>query len=104
MPINCPLRFDETMLCGECRYLFDGDKCNWFFPARPIKEILTLDERMERLEKEGVKVEHIHFHSHLSKKEWAEMEQTRWRSLYALSEINKHIDASKKKGTKYIIK
>ena len=56
------------------------------------------------LETEGVKVEHIHYQSNLSKKERDELEQTRRRSLYALSEISKHIEASKKKGALNIIK
>ncbi len=44
MPLNCPVV--EEMLCEECRYNTD-DKCWWFTPARPLKEILTVEERLE---------------------------------------------------------
>lgn len=106
MPINCPL--GEEMVCEDCRYRYhwaNTTMCNWFFPAIPIREILTLDERITRLEKDGVKIEHRHFHSNLSKKEWNEMEQTKRRSLFALSEIKELQDKRKvdKQGkyTKY---
>ncbi len=44
--INCPLPFGDEMLCQECRYNSD-DKCWWFFPSRPLSEILTVEERLE---------------------------------------------------------
>lgn len=49
--INCPI--DREMLCQECRYNF-GEKCWWFFPARPLSEILTNEERLDMLEERGV--------------------------------------------------
>jgi len=47
MPDNCPLNLDGE--CEECRFLTD-DYCWWFFPARPLKEILTEEERITKLE------------------------------------------------------
>ena len=44
MPFNCPIDF--SLLCDECRYNTD-DKCWWFTPARLLKEILTVEERLE---------------------------------------------------------
>uniref|UniRef100_A0A6H2A2C6 Uncharacterized protein n=1 Tax=viral metagenome TaxID=1070528 RepID=A0A6H2A2C6_9ZZZZ len=44
----CPLNFD---ICDDiCRLNFE-EKCHWFFPARPLSEILTPEERLDRLEK-----------------------------------------------------
>ena len=42
--INCPI--DIEVVCQDCRYNTDS-KCWWYFPARPLKEILTLEERLE---------------------------------------------------------
>lgn len=49
MPINCPLTFGEVTACDKCRFHADG-KCAWFSPAQPLSEILTTEERVEKLE------------------------------------------------------
>ncbi len=50
MPINCPIPAKADELCGPgCRYFFDG-QCHYFFPGKPIAEILTIDERTLQLE------------------------------------------------------
>ena len=48
MPLRCPLYEDGD--CDECRFV-TNELCWWFFPARPLTEVLTLDERCARLEK-----------------------------------------------------
>lgn len=48
MPINCPLPFGEVMRCHGCRHN-TNEKCWWFYPARPLLQILTTDERVEEL-------------------------------------------------------
>ena len=52
MPLRCPLYEDRD--CDECR-LMTNELCWWFFPARPLTEVLTLDERCARLEKSPIK-------------------------------------------------
>lgn len=44
--MNCPLYLDT---CEGCNKKWD-DCCGWFFPSRPLREILTLDERINILE------------------------------------------------------
>ena len=47
MTLNCPQYID--MPCEECRKYYD-EQCWWFFPSKPITEILTDTERIEHLE------------------------------------------------------
>ena len=55
MPINCPV---YNLVCDEvCRYL-NEDRCGWFADNLPLSEILTPEERLDRIEvmlKEKVK-------------------------------------------------
>ena len=47
MPHNCPRGTEGS--CEGCRHNTD-DRCYEFFPSIPIIELLTIDERMARLE------------------------------------------------------
>ena len=98
MPLNCPL--GATMICQECRYLFhwDGiDKCNVFFPARPLNEILTLEEKMETytLEAEGQPKTTVVIHRSAAK-EAQELNQVKGQILFLQKKLNEHIDKAKK--------
>lgn len=51
MPWNCPLGPDAQLRCDGCRYQWVREwKCGWYNPARPLQEILTTNERLERME------------------------------------------------------
>ena len=50
MPRECPLGIEEALGCSGCRYQ-SSDKCWWFFPSRNVLDILTLEERITRIEK-----------------------------------------------------
>ena len=54
MTENCPLHLD--MPCEEC-FKYSDNQCWWFFPSKPIVEILTDTERIERLEKQSISQE-----------------------------------------------
>jgi len=51
MPLNCPILLGENRTCTQCRHY--GDKlCHyWTHEPVPINDILTLEERIELLEK-----------------------------------------------------
>lgn len=103
MPINCPLPFGEIMVCEECRYLW-GDKCNWFFPAMLLTEVLTLEERMEIRPQAEVKHLYIYEHSNISARQAMKI-ATLQNQYSSLKEIfNEHIDTAEKKRTEYVIK
>jgi hypothetical protein len=51
MPVNCPVYPSPRLDCSNCRYLSDN-KCWWFSPALELSEILTVQERLKRLEAE----------------------------------------------------
>ena len=43
--------FLEVNDCENCRYLFQGELCNWYLPASlPIRNILNREERLYLLE------------------------------------------------------
>lgn len=45
--INCPLAFG---VCDNICRNYSEQGCGYFFPLRPWNDILTLEERLERLE------------------------------------------------------
>jgi len=47
MPIECPKEMPGS--CQGCSDLWEGH-CGWFFPKRPLSEILTTSERLDALE------------------------------------------------------
>lgn len=55
MPLNCPIRlipFQPPDACLTCpQYDAEQEVCRWFFPPRPLTEILDNDERLLRLER-----------------------------------------------------
>ncbi len=44
--MDCPLYLDS---CEDCNKNWDGC-CGWFFPSKPLREILTPHERIDLLE------------------------------------------------------
>ena len=60
--MDCPLYFDD---CDDICMHYSKDVCGWFFPPRPMSEILTVDERLDRLEGTNIpkiEVKHITVH------------------------------------------
>jgi len=49
MPLNCPCQIDAPDACSGCRQESAG-RCWWFFPSRPVSDILTTSERLTLLE------------------------------------------------------
>ncbi len=48
MPLNCPA-YLEDQLCSECRHLWPNQTCHGA-GLTPIKDILTIEERLDILE------------------------------------------------------
>ena len=95
MPLNCPIRlipFFALDACEGCPKYYEG-KCWWFFPSKPITEILTDAERIERLERQPRK-EIIPTGQQLYK----ELRQLKGQVIFISNRINKHIDRPKRKG------
>ena len=69
MPLNCPLDFGLSRDCTECSYQFE-DKCYACKPHQPIIEILTIDERLTRLESQQTKTE-----SQWTRQQWDRVQQ-----------------------------
>ena len=95
MPLNCPIRlipFSALDACEDCR-LYNNEQCYWFFPSKPITEILTDAERIERLERQPRK-EIIPTGQRLYK----ELRQLKGQVIFISNRINKHIDRPKRKG------
>ena len=95
MPLNCPIGlipFLAPDACESCPQYGDG-QCYWFFPSKPITEILTDAERIEQLEKRpqnGI----IPTEQQLYK----ELRQLKGQVIFISNKINEHIDRPKKKG------
>jgi len=55
MPLSCPfglIPFFTIDACDGCpQFDSERDMCHWFFPPRPIVEILDTEERLSRLER-----------------------------------------------------
>jgi len=57
MPENCPIDssvFLRVDACESCpQYESDRDLCGWFFPRRPLTDILTAWEQVQRTAQPG---------------------------------------------------
>lgn len=56
MPLNCPFQLIPFFAADACskgcpQYDSERDLCCWFFPPRPVVEILDTEERLLRLER-----------------------------------------------------
>ena len=67
--MDCPLYFDD---CDSiCMHY--GDGCGWFLPSKPFSELLTLEERLERLEGKHIpriEVKHVTVYEKKQKDEY----------------------------------
>ena len=94
MPVKCPMQFLDS-LCEECPRLttYDNEECcAWFFPARKLTEILTLEERIDRLE--------IRYKNVITPKPFLSrkvIDQAMGRIIHLGNKLYEHIDSSKKK-------
>jgi len=102
MPLNCPLHIDGS--CEGCRLNYENECC-WFFPARPLYELLTIEERVEALEHKAPDPETgFIFYS----KEWDVLNQVKSeminirKSIYGLSARLDEITEKKPKQPKGI--
>lgn len=103
MPLNCPLNLDG--LCDGCRYLWRDPRqhlektCNWHSPPMPLAELLTTDERLQKLESLfedlSFKIPSRAFHQFRD-----ELEQVKGRQIHIENKIQEHLDEPKKKKAK----
>jgi len=94
MTLNCPI--NREMLCQECRHNSDN-KCWWFFPARHLEEILTVEERLDMKPLPQAK---------WAAKQWDKVQQlqsevTGWREKHAKIMLAYEKAFPKKKKSKY---
>lgn len=97
MPINCPLHFDGS--CENCPKR-SGDKCFWFFPSKPLREILTQEERIDELENHLARYEDMVVSlvpSRVLAQIRKEFNQLKGEFISLTNKYNEHIDKSKKK-------
>ena len=87
MPLNCPLCYLDE--CRGCRH-FTENKCYSSLPARSVSEILTIEERLELLEKSPPESEPI------PKRLLDRLQQIEGKLLFFESKLNEHLD--KKQG------
>lgn len=102
MPINCPLALPG--LCDGCgKYNPDNKTCTFHFPPTPISEILTPDERIDRLE--GI-IEGFQqwVPSHVLADIRKDLNQTKGLVLHVQNHLNEHIQMAKGKNKKRNIK
>jgi len=96
MPINCP---NERLDCGDCRYYWE-DTCRFYKVPRPLTEILTLSERIEKLEYnlgELLKKEPMHKSLKTLVMEWKDkVEHLQGEIIWKGNKWDKHIDESKR--------
>ena len=80
---NCPLAFG---ICDRiCRnYLEEG--CGYYFPPMPWSEILTLEERLERIEAQSIPIPYQK-PKHLSWKQWDEINQLKGRTAHLENKV-----------------
>lgn len=94
MPENCPIacyHYPNELDCDECRNNING-RCT--IERKSIFEIMTLEERIERMERWR---ENLEADNPPTPKQWDRLEQLEGRVLYLQKTINEHIDISKKK-------
>lgn len=71
----------------------DG-KCSWYFPPKPLREILTPDERIDELEKVIASFEWVP--SRVLAQIRKEFNELKGITLNLQNKLNEHVDRSKK--------
>jgi len=98
MPINCPGCFPEPDACEGCRHNMD-EKCCWGTTPIPLRDILTLGERICILEDEFMNVLSnlsLNIPSNALSALRKSMDQLKGQMLHLEGKLNEHIDIPKK--------
>lgn len=100
-PINCPLAFegacDEPIACHH----YSDNKCTYFYmlPPKPLSEILTVEERLDKLEKVFEDIEmRVPFRAMTSLRR--NMDNLKGQMIHTENKLNDHLDEPKKKARK----
>jgi len=89
LPENCPILTGPESACNQCSWYRD-DYCS-ATGGGLFKDILTVEERLERLERKPRP------EKAWSKKQWKAVEQIVARMNYLDKKYNEHLDKSKSK-------
>lgn len=98
MAINCPLRpsspdYPEATDCLSCFNNRDG-KCHWFYPGKPLNQILTVEERLTILERQ-TKPE-----TPVASPTFQMLDQLKGLVMDLQNRLNDHVDRAKKRKDK----
>ena len=88
MPINCPHGFE---ICDSICSCYQGDACGYFFPPMPFKELLTVEERLDWIEKPDKPLSRID-EKHILREHQDAIHRAKVLLLDLQTKVNKHID------------
>jgi len=107
MPFNCPIGcyvYPDELSCDDCHHCeekFGEPYCT--IERKPIKEILSPDERIDRLERLIKKLQEALGEQAIPDRVWYKrLGQVEGRLVHIDNKLNDHIDSSRKKrGERY---